>query len=353
MEIYFESYGCTANKNNTEIMKGLVKQAGLEITGNPSIADILVINTCIVKGRTEKKIERRIKDLSKLGKPVIVAGCMPEVRKERLDGKNIYLLGTHHFRDINKLIRKIYQRGYRNEEFTSKRDEEKLLTGKIPTNKKIGITQISEGCLGNCSFCLVKYAKGKLFSYSLKRIIKNIRNDLENCKEIWITSQDNASYGLDRGKRKLPELLKKIIKLKGRFKVRIGMMNPNNVIPILDDLIEIYKNDKIKKFLHLPVQSGSNRILKKMNREYKIEDFKRIIRRFRKETPEIKIWTDIIVGFPEETREDFEKTKQLVKEVKFNKINISRFWRMKGTEAEKMNQLSHKIVKKRVKELIN
>jgi MiaB-like tRNA modifying enzyme len=352
MEIYFETYGCQANQNNTEIMKGLVRQAGLEITGNLSIADIIVINTCIVKGRTEKKIERRIKDLSKLGKPVIVSGCLPEVRKnkEYLDNENIYLLGTHHFLDINKLIRKISEN--KRKEFLDFKNEEKLLTGKIPKNKKIGITQISEGCLGNCSFCLVKYAKGKLFSYQEDKIIKNIKNDLEaGAKIVHLTSQDNASYGLPE-ERNFPGLLKKISKLKGNFKIKIGMMNPDNVLPILNDLIKIYKNKKVEKFLHLPVQSGSNKILKKMNRKYKIGDFIKIVKRFKEEISDLELWTDIIVGFPGETREDFEKTKRLLKHIKFNKINLSRFWKREGTKAAEMKQLSQQIIKKRVKELI-
>jgi len=355
--IYFETYGCTANKNNTEIMKGLVRQTGLELTNNPDIADLLVINTCIVKEPTEKKIERRILDLRKeyKDKPIIIAGCMPEVRTNSriLQQKNLYLLGTHHIKDITKLIRKIFQGKYREEEFLKKRNEIKLCLPKIPKIKKIGITQISEGCLGNCSFCIVRLAKHSLFSYPQEKIIENIKQDIkEGAKEIWITSQDNASYGLDEGKRKLPELLKKVLELKGNFKVRLGMMNPSNVLPILPELLKIYKHKKMKKFLHLPLQSGSNKILKKMNRKYKVSDFIKIVEKFRTEIPDLVFWTDIIVGFPGETDEDFKKTLEIIKKIKPNFINISRFWRRKGTEAAKLKQLPVEVVKNRVKRLI-
>ena len=352
--IYFQTYGCTANQNNTEIMKGLVRSAGLEITNNPDISDIILINTCIVKEPTEKKIERRISDLRKKysEKPIIIAGCMPEVRNEKLKQENIYLLGIHHLHSLPLLIKKIYNSKYQEQEFLTYEPEVKLLKPKI-SKKDIGITQISEGCQGNCSFCIVRIAKGKLFSYPEEKIIENIKNDLKHVKEIWITSQDNASYGLDRGKRELPELMKKILELKSKFKIRLGMMNPENVLPILSKLIEIYKNEKLKPFLHIPVQSGSNNILKSMNRRYSIKDFLFIVNKFKKEIPDLFLSTDIIVGFPEETEEDFQETLNIIKKIKPQQVNVSRFWSLKGTEAEKMKQLDVKIVKQRTKTLMN
>jgi MiaB-like tRNA modifying enzyme len=307
-----------------------------------------------VKEPTEKKIERRIADLRKLNKPLIVAGCMPEVRSEKLQDKNLYLLGTHHMRDICKLIRKITEDKYNESEFLALRDEQKLLTGKISGKDKIGITQISEGCQGNCAYCIVKLAKGKLFSYDEDKILKNIQNDLNSgAKEIWITSQDNASYGLDKGERKLPDLLKKILELKGRFQLRIGMMNPENILLILDDLVEIYKHKKMKPFLHIPVQSGSDTVLKKMRRKYKIKDFLKIIETFRAAIPDLFLSTDIIVGFPGESEQDFSQSIELIEKIKPNMLNLSRFWSMKGTEAEKMIQLSVEVIKQRTKKLMD
>ena len=352
--LYFETYGCAANQNNTEIMKGLCLQAGLQITNNPDIADLLIINTCIVKEPSEKKIEFRISELGKKysNKPIIIAGCMPQVRNEKLQNKNLYLLGIHHVKDICKLIRKILESRYEEKEFLTEKFEEKLCLPKVPARKDIGITQISEGCNSFCSFCIVKKAKGKLFSYPQEDIIKNIENDLKaGAKEIWITSQDNASYGLPE-KRKLPELMRKILSLKGNFQIRLGMMNPENVLPILPSLIEIYKNKKMKKFLHIPVQSGSNRILKKMNRNYKVEDFLKIVKEFRKQIPNLILWTDIIVGFPTETEEDFEKTLELIKKIKPDRINLSRFWQLKGTEASSLQQLPVQEIKNRAKKFI-
>jgi len=371
--IYIETFGCTANQNNSEILAGLIRQSGLEITTNPDIADLLIINTCIVKSPTEKKIERKVFDLLKNypDKPIIIAGCMPEVRAEKLRRKNIYLLGTHHFKDILKLIKKISENSYEEKEFLSEKNEIKLCLPKIPEIKKIGITQISEGCNGFCSFCIVRLVKGKLFSYPQEKILENIENDLKSgAKEIWITSQDNATYGLDerfheakygiesasgvasKGKRKLPELMRKILQLKGKFRVRLGMMNPENVLPILNELIEIYKNEKIYKFLHVPLQSGSNKILKLMNRKYTIEDFLKIIGKFRKQIPNLTLATDIIVAYPQETEQDFQETLNLIKKIKPDVLNVSKYWAMKGTPASKEKQIPKEIAKSRAIKLM-
>ncbi|MFH1801382.1 MAG: tRNA (N(6)-L-threonylcarbamoyladenosine(37)-C(2))-methylthiotransferase [archaeon] len=353
LEIYFETYGCTANYNSTEIMKGLVKQAGLNITSNVDYADLIIMNSCIVKEPTEEKIRRRIQDLLKKNKKIILAGCLPPVNKKIFknhQGKNLFLLDTSRVRDITNLIYSIKKREYSPERYLLKKKEVKLCLPKIPKEKYIGITQISEGCLGECSYCLTKTAKGKLFSYPKEKILESVKRDVDSgCREIWITSQDNASYGNEGGEYLLPELIREILNLKGNFFVRVGMMNPDNMLKILPELIEIYKNKKIFRFLHIPVQSGSNKILKLMNRKYSVEDFLEIISKFRKEFPEIHISTDFIVGFPEETEEDFNRTYNLLKILKPETININRFWPRPETSASRFeNQISPEIIKKRI-----
>lgn len=357
MEIYFETYGCTANYNSTEIMKGLVQQAGLNITSNFKFADIVIINSCIVKEPTEEKIRRRIQDIIKEfpNKKIILSGCMPRLNKEKFElESNIYLLDTTHIKDIIKLIQDIQTNQYSQEKYIQLRKEIKLNLPKVSKEKLIGITQISEGCLGNCSYCVTRLAKGKLFSYPIEDILKSIQADLQaGCKEIWITSQDCASYGLDQGKPLLPELLKKIIQLKYNFNLRIGMMNPNNIALILDDLIEIYKDKKIYKFLHLPIQSGSDPVLKKMNRNYTKKDVLKIINKFKENFTEIHISTDIIVGYPEETEKYFQETFELVKEIEPETINVSKFWPRQGTPAFKLkDKINTEARQERAKKLI-
>jgi tRNA A37 methylthiotransferase MiaB len=188
--VYIETYGCSANQNNSEIVAGLLRSAGYQITNNIDIAEIIFINSCIVKGKTENKIKRRVQDLSKdYGdeKLVIVGGCMPETDAKALKmlNDNVLLLGVKHYREIVKLVRDYYSGGWdweKQDEYLSERKEgeEKVGVVKIASNKLISITQISEGCLGDCSYCKTRLAKGELNSYDMDKIVKSVENDLKN-----------------------------------------------------------------------------------------------------------------------------------------------------------------------------
>lgn len=351
--IYIDSYGCSANQNNSEIIAGLLTQSGHKITNNPKIADIHIINSCVVKKKTENKIKRKIQDLYKLNKKTIVTGCMPDSDSQSISKLNpkALQLSSHNIKSINQILNnqslKIIQNGRNNH-------EEKVFLPKIPFNKLISITQILEGCMSSCSFCKTKLAKGNVFSYSQYNILKSIESDLKNgAKEIWITSQGNECYGMDRGKQELPELIKKILNLNYKFKIRIGMMNPKNFFSISDEIMELYKNKKIYKFLHLPIQSGSNKILKDMRRIYTIEQVENSIHKFRENFPGITIATDIITGYPKEKDEDHKKTIEFIKKVRPDVLNLSKFSKHKKTPAELFKELDIKIINKRNKEIMN
>jgi len=343
MIIYLESYGCSANLNNSEIIKGILEQAGFIVTNNADIADIAILNTCVVKGPTERRMIKRIKELCRKFSKIVVSGCMPDIESLKIRGiakqSNsevlLSLVGVHNIAEISKAVKSLI---YGKEiDFLSRKNEIKLCLPKTSREKIISIVQISEGCTGNCSYCYTKFAKGDIFSYPLDKIVENIKQDLKKgCGEIWLTSQDNAAYGCDRKKYELPELLKKIFALRGKFYVRIGMMNPSSLLPILNEIIELYKDKKMFKFLHIPVQSGSDKILKAMNRDYKIRDFLIIVEKFRKNFPEMTLSTDIICGFPGETEKDFLKSLDLIKKIKPEILNISKFWPMPKTRAEAM-----------------
>jgi MiaB-like tRNA modifying enzyme len=358
--IYIETYGCSANQNNSEILSGILNHAGFIVTNNPAIAQIIIINTCIVKEKTESKIKKRIQDLKgEKDKIIIVTGCMPQTDAKKLKKLNekIILLGTHHFKEILNIIRDYKENKLdwkKQEEYLSDKNEIKLKLPKKPISQITSIHQISEGCLGNCTYCKTKLAKGKLFSYPIEEILKSIENDLQNgAKEIWLTSQDNAVYGLDKEKEnKLPELLEKILELKQKFKLRLGMSNPNNTLPIIKELLEVYKNPKIYKFLHIPIQSASNSVLKSMNRYYKIEDAEKIINEFKKNFPDIVIATDIIVGYPTETEEDHKENLKFIDRYKPDVLNLSKFSSHKQTEAGKLKTLQNSVIKKRTSELM-
>lgn len=347
--IYIESYGCSASQCESEIMAGLLEQAGFSIIKNENYADLIIVVTCYVKSPTEQKILFRIKQLQELysQKKMIVAGCMPEgIYKKLVDvAPKASLVSTHNIKEISQAVKKTLE-GKR-VEYLGKSEEIKLCLPKIRKNPIINIVPISSGCSSACSYCCVRLVKGKLFSYPKEMIIKEIENSVkQGCKEIWITSQDNASYGLDESESKLPELLNEISDISGNFFVRVGMMNPKNVLPILKELVRSYQNDKIYKFLHLPIQSGDNNILERMNRGYNVEDFLKIVKEFKKNL-NFQLWTDVIVGFPEESEEQFENTIKLIKEVRPDWTNVSKFGLRPGTSARSLKQLPSKIISKR------
>ncbi len=346
--IYIETYGCSASQCEAEIMAGLLEAAGFDIIKNEKYADLIIVVTCFVKQVTEQRILFRIKQIRDAypEKKLIIAGCMPEgiYRKITDIVPEASLVSTHHVKEIAQAVKKTLE-GKR-VEYLGKSEEVKLCLPKIRKNPVIDIVPISSGCNSSCAYCCVRFAKGKLFSYPKEMIIKEIENSIrQGCKEIWLTSQDNASYGLE-DKSSLPKLLNEISTIPGNFLVRVGMMNPKNVLPILDDLIKSYQNDKIYKFLHLPIQSGDDKVLEKMNRDYKIEDFLKIVKEFRKNI-NFNLWTDVIVGFPEETEEQFENTIKIIENIKPDWTNVSKFGLRNKTPAEKLEQLPRNIVNER------
>jgi MiaB/RimO family radical SAM methylthiotransferase len=186
----------------------------------------------------------------------------------------------------------------------------------------------------------VVFARGHLRSYTVHEIVDRVRKDLSRgLREFWVTSQDIACYGKDQG-TSLAELLDALSAIGGDFKIRVGMMTPNVALSILEDLIEAYRSEHVFKFIHLPMQSGDDQTLKRMRRFYSVDDFKRIVRAFRARFPEITLSTDIICGFPSESEEAFEKSLALIREVKPDVVNVSKFFVRPRTLAAAMEKES-------------
>ncbi|MBS3152212.1 tRNA (N(6)-L-threonylcarbamoyladenosine(37)-C(2))-methylthiotransferase [Candidatus Woesearchaeota archaeon] len=348
--IYLDNYGCTANYDNGAIIAGLLVESGHSIVNDVEESDVVVINSCAVKNVTVNKIFSQIeyiKDNYK-DKKLVITGCMPVAEKDKLKNymkEGIALVSTQNITEIPEAINKVLA----NEQviLTNKRKEIKLGLPKLNQDTKIASVQLAEGCRSFCSFCATKFAKGNLISYPKEKIIEEVKKYLKlGYKRINLTSTDNACYGFDLG-YSIVDLLKEIDEIKGEFQVRVGMGNPEHVRKYVDELIEVYKSPKIMKFVHFPVQSGSNKILKEMKRNYKIEEFIEIVKKFRENIPGITISTDIIVGYPTETEEDFQQTIDLVKRLEFEVINISKFASRPRTLASKLKQLPTQIIKQR------
>lgn len=345
MKIYIETYGCTLNQADGDLIQGILRKAGHHIVLDLRKADVVVLNTCTVKGATENKILKRLERLK--DRKIIVTGCLSinEKRVKKIK-PNLVLLYPGAVREIEKAVQDCYagkNTTYRNS--TEKEDSPRMITSPITR------IPIQEGCVGSCYFCQTKFARPKLVSYKKERILEWIKKGIKKgAKEIQVTGMDSGAYGIDR-KTNLIELLEEINKIKGDFKVRIGMINPIHVKRMIKRLIKILKKDKFYKFIHMPVQTGSERICKNMNRPHTVKDFSLCVRKIRKEIPQVTISTDIIVGYPNEKEKDFESTKELIKKIKPDVVNISKFTPRPGTKAKNMKQTDSKIVKRRTVEL--
>lgn len=344
-KIHFITQGCSNNLRESEIMAGLLKNSGCEIVGDNAKSEVNIINICTVKGDGTALAEIKRQKRLHPDKKLVVAGCITQgiVPKIKAIGSGINLVNTHNLDKIGSAVENS------DVEFLGKKYEPKVNLPSVRKNPVIGIVPILNGCNYSCAFCSTKLVKGRLFSYPMDGIRQDVKSHLKaGCREIWITSQDTGAYMVEQGgKSKLVELLDQILSVPVDFKLRLGMMNPGNTITILDGLIEIYKNPKMYKFLHIPVQSGNNEILKLMNRKYDAETFAGIVNAFRKEIPEMTIATDIIVGFPGETEEQFNDTLDLFREIKPDVLNLSMYREREGTIAAKMKQMPERYRKER------
>src|SRR3989344_1122551 len=347
MKIFVENFGCSANINDGEIMQGLLAKEGKQIVDCEEDADTIILNTCTVKGKVESEIKKKIGHIrsSFPQKKLVIAGCMPQVQSAMLKeiAPQSSLIGPHQIDEIVDVV-DASSASVRSQ----KKANVKIGMPKIRKNPIINIVQINEGCLGSCTFCITKLAKPKLLSFPMAQIIRDIEQGIaDGAKEVWLTSQDTAAYGKEF-RRNLPMLLDEIIQIEGEFKVRIGMMNPDNILSIEQEITSRLKNPKFFKFLHIPIQAGCDEALKRMKRTYTVSEFEGVVEKLRKEIPDITIATDIICGFPAETEEQFEETLNLVREVKFDTINISRYWERPCTASASMDgKLNGRITKER------
>ena len=310
---------------------------GHEETFSSESADIVILNTCTVVDITEKKMISRMTELKKEGKQVIVTGCMAKVQPDRV---------------LIRLPDSLIIPPDRYSEF-SKEISQRYGNGPVVCNiRSSNILPISMGCLGDCAYCITKFARGTLNSYDPGTLVSKFDSLVGNgIREILVTAQDTGCYGSDIG-TDLPSLLREMLKNKNEFRIRIGMMNPNSLIPILDDLLEVMKDPRVYRFLHIPVQSGSNPILKRMNRYYTAWEFFCLVRKIRSVYPELSISTDLITGFPGETNDDHKMSMELLENLRADTVNITRFSPRPGTEAALMRAQVHgRISKDRSTEL--
>jgi len=353
-KIWVEAYGCSASFADSEMISGLILNGGHTLAESESESDLNLIVTCSVKDATATKMVHRIKQSQ--SKPLVVAGCLPKAERHTVEkfAENASMMGPN---SIGKTLQ-VIETTLNGSKIVALEDTDLSKVGipKIRLNPTVGIVEIANGCMSECTFCQTKLAKGDLKSYRIGDIVRQVKRELaDGCKEIWLSSTDNGCYGLDIGED-LSSLIEQVTLIPEDFRIRVGMMNPMFMPRIRDNLLKSFENVKVFRFLHIPVQSGSNVVLNDMKRGHTVETFKNVVSKFRTKFGSFTISTDIIIGYPSETQENFEETIELLKETTPDVVNISRYSRRPGTVAAEMPQIDVTEIKRRSKqttELIN
>ena len=346
-KIWVEAYGCSASFSDSEMISGLILNGGHTLAESSHDSDLNLIVTCSVKDATANKMVHRIKESN--SKPLVVAGCLPKAEQKTVEkfAENASLLGPNSIGKTLEVIRSTLD-GKKVVELQDS-DIRKVGLPKIRLNPAIGIVEIASGCMSECTFCQTKLAKGDLQSYRIGDIVRQVNTELsDGCSEIWLTSTDNGCYGFDID-TDLPELINSVSEIPEKFFIRVGMMNPMYMPRIRNELLKSFESNKIFKFLHIPVQSGSDKVLNDMKRGHTAKTFRDTVEKFRNKFPNFSISTDIIVGFPTETEDDFNMTLNLLEETRPDIVNLSRYSQRPGTDAAEMVQIDVSEVKKRSK----
>ena len=352
------------NIHDSEKIAGMLKKIGYEETQDKAEANIIVFNTCCIRESAELKIMAKIGDVKALKKAnkdliVVVCGCMtqqkgmPENLKKKFPFINI-IIGTHNLEELEDYVLKYEQTHKSFNEVWEKEKEVKEQTPTFRTSKFNAWVNIMYGCNNFCTYCIVPYVRGRERSRKVEDIKKEVEELVKTnkYKTITLLGQNVNSYGKDfnDGKTNFVYLLKELCSIPGDFRIKFMTSHPKDFSFELIDFIS--SNNKMSKSIHLPVQSGSNNILKIMNRRYTVEHYKNLIDEIKNKIPNASITTDIIVGFPGETDEDFLQTCELLKYCNYNGVFGFVYSKRKGTPAEKFeNQIPINIKRERITKL--
>ena len=361
-KVSFYTLGCKVNQYETNAMAQKFKEAGYEIVDmNDDISDICIVNTCTVTNMSDRKSRHSLRRVKEKNPSAIIAavGCYAQVAKNDLEKMSEIdiVLGNEEKANIVQYVEKFMENHNENklieiEDIASKKEFEDM--GQITyTEKTRAFIKVQDGCNQFCSYCIIPYARGRVRSRNAESIIKEITQIAQNgIKEVVITGIHVASYGRDFGNENgLIELLEKINNIKGIKRIRLGSLEPKIITE--EFMQRLSKLEKMCHHFHLSLQSGCDETLKRMNRKYTTAEVKEIIERLRRYYDDVMLTTDIIVGFPGETEEEFETTYQFLKQAKLYKMHVFQYSPRKGTRAAVMpNQIDGNIKEARSKKLI-
>lgn len=355
MKVGICSLGCKVNIYESEYVEELLRNHDYEIVPFENWADIYIINTCSVTNEADKKSRKMINQAKRRNSQaiIVVMGCYSQVRSENIDGVDI-LLGN---KDKSKIISYIDDYLEKRENIIkvyNLREEVNFEDMNIEhfDNHTRAFVKIQDGCNAFCSYCIIPYTRGRVRSKEYSKVIGEVTNLVNNgYREVVLTGIHTGRYGMDLDDMNLEKLLRGLISIPNLYRIRLSSIEVNEVT---DGIIDLIKESKvIARHFHIPLQSGSDKILKSMNRKYDLAYFKKKINDIREIDKDISITTDLIVGFPGESDDDFRETIDTLKEINFTKIHTFPYSKRDGTVAGEMpNQVDGNIKKKRVREVL-
>lgn len=359
--VYVKTYGCSHNISDGEYMEGILSDFGYRIESDPSQADLWLLNSCTVKDPSQAAFLNLVNKGKAENKHVVVAGCVPQGDKSIPALADVSQVGITQIDRVVEVVESTL--AGENVKLLKKKELPSLDLPKKRKNRLVEIIPLSTGCLGSCTYCKTKHARGVLGSYSPDAIVDRVKSIAaepvaKRVSEIWMTSEDTGAYGRDIG-TDIGQLLRRVVGVlpdadeegRGGVMLRVGMTNPPYILEHLEVVAEVLSHPKVFAFLHVPVQSGSNRVLDAMRREYTVEEYRRVCDYLLEHVPGMTIATDIICGFPNETESDFEKTMRVVGDYRLAITNISQFYPRPGTPAAKMKRINTQVVKNRSRRL--
>ncbi|KAL4457896.1 hypothetical protein ABPG75_012761 [Micractinium tetrahymenae] len=353
--IWVKTFGCSHNSSDSEYMMGQLQEYGFRLVGDDhrDAADLWLINTCTVKSPSQSAMDTLLRKGREAGKALLVAGCVPQGDRRAAELRGLSLLGVT---QIDRVVEAVEEtlKGH-TVQLLAKKALPRLDLPKVRRNRHIEILPLSTGCLGACTYCKTKHARGQLGSYDAAALVARAAAAAADpqVREIWLSSEDTGAYGRDIG-TSLPQLLRALVGVlppDGRCMLRVGMTNPPFILEHLGEVAEILRDDRVFSYLHVPVQSGSDSVLGRMNREYSRADFERVCDTLLAAVPGLELATDIICGFPGETEEDHAATLDLLVKYRFPHCHISQFYPRPGTPAARMKQLPSEVKKARSREV--
>ena len=354
MKVGICSLGCKVNIYESEYVEELLKNHGYEIVSFEELADIYIINTCSVTNESDKKSRKMINKAKRSNNEaiIVVMGCYSQVKSEDIDAdivignkdKSLIVDYIEDYLEKKQTIRKIYN-------LREDVNFENMFINNF-VNHTRAFVKIQDGCNAFCSYCIIPYTRGRVRSKPYETVIEEVTNLVNNgYREVVLTGIHTGRYGIDLENMNLEKLLRGLVEIDGLYRIRLSSIEINEITDGIMDLIK--SNVVVARHLHVPLQSGSDKILKSMNRKYDLAYFKDKVNKLKSLDKDISITTDLIVGFPGELDSDFDETLNTLREIKFTKIHTFPYSIREGTPASKMdNQVNGLVKKNRVRQVL-